>query len=350
MSTIYDHLTLLNDRSKKVYAVTNATVPEEYTMYTNKVTDNKYQYMMQGVTALAMGQIIADGQIPASDAPLQGFNITFNQAIFTHRVRLSQQDMFYLIDAKRPDLLDERVKKLIVNLKNAVINLKNYYAESMLANGASTSFSFSSIGFIALGTTTVTTTGADGVAYWSASHPREDGGTAWSNIIQSSGGTNNPPLSFANILAARVIHAAKKDGRGLPLMGSTLDTVVVVKDSQNDFLATSIAKTLESGKYPSATPGTTGAFVDVNPISSFNVMRLARYDGTALTQVQWLMMDSAKKNDEFGFQYVVSKEMESPEWVCDEIGNKDYVATVEEYCQFGAADLRYWMYSSGLSA
>lgn len=344
MSTTASYSTILDARVKKIYPVVQSTVTEEYSKYSNFVSHQEYQYVMTGVTGLAMGQIIADGQVPASDAPIQGYTKTFTQAIFTNRVRLTKQSYYFLFKSKNGKKIDEKVKAQILNLKNSIVHLKNFYAQSALANGQSTSFAFTPIGGFQ-GSVTVDTTTADGVAYWSAAHTREDGGANWTNIVVS-GVTTNPVFSFASFLAARSLHADKKDGRGLPLM-STLDTFMFLDQSTAYFLAKSIKKTLESGKYPSATPGTTGTFVDGNPTESFEIIPLMRYGSTGVTSVQWFGFDSKMVNDEFGFQYIESMPLEISDLKEDYVGNLDLIMTATLYCQFGANDLRGWMYSQG---
>jgi hypothetical protein len=338
MSTIASFSTILDARVKKIYSVVQASVVEEYDKYSNSVTWNQLQYVMTGVSGLAMGQVIADGQVPASDAPIQGNTKTFTQAIFTNRVRLSKASYYYLFTAKNGAKIDANIKTTVLNLKNSIVNLKNYYAQAILANGASTSFSFTPIGGFQ-GSVTVDTTTADTVALWSASHTREDGGANWSN-------TTTGVFSFANLLAMRSLHSLKKDARGLPLM-STLDTFMFRDASSAFFLASSIKKTLESGKYPGATPGTTGSFVDGNPTASFEIIPLIAYEGLGTSSVQWFGFDSKMVNENFGFQYIESMPLEISDLREDFVGNLDLIMTATLYCQFGAADLRGWYYSTG---
>lgn len=345
MSTIFDYSTILDNRTKVIFPVTAPTVDEEYARYTNKVDYNQLTYTATGVTGLGMGQVIVDGGIPPSDAPIQGFTKSFNQVIFTERARLSQQATYFMFNSKDGAKIDGELKSKILSLKNALTHAKNFYAQSMLAQGASTSFTFAAINTVAVvAGTVVDTTTADGVAYWSASHLREDGGTNWSNVV-----SGNPAFSFANIMAARTQHAAKKDGRGLPLIGSQLDRLVVQFNSAAHFLANSIKATLESGKYPSASPGASGSFVDANPTGSFDIVALAPYGSTApltgTSSTNWFMFDSKQVTKDTGFQYVQAMAMSISDWKIDYVGNMDYVTTATEYCQFGAADLRYWMAS-----
>lgn len=345
MSNIFDYSTILDNRVKVLSPRVSPTVPEEFMQFVNKVDYNQLTYTATGVTGLGMGQVITDGQIPASDAPIQGYTKSFNQVIFTERARLSQQATYYMFNSKDGAKVDSTLKDKILSLKNSITHAKNFYMQSLLAQGASTSFTFAAINTVAVVSgTVVDTTTADGVAYWSASHLREDGGTNWSNVV-----SGNPAFSFANLLAARTQHAAKKDGRGLPLIGSTLDTFVFQINSSAYFLATSINGTIQAGKYPSATPGTSGSFVDANPTSSFKIIGTAVYGSTApltgTSSTNWFAFDSTMINKDTGFQYVQTLPITISDWKIDYVGNMDYVTTATEYCQFGAADLRYWMAS-----
>lgn len=337
MSIVNSYSTILDARMKKIFPVVASSVAEEYLSIANKVNWEQQQYVMTGVTGLSMGQIINDGAVPASDAPIQGYTKTFTQAIFTQRVRLSKMAFYYLFKSKNFAKIDADIKSKVLSLKDSVTHLRNYYAQCLVKGGGaagSTTVAFTPLNGFS-GSVTADCSTADGVKYWSASHTREDGGSNWTNVAAGT-------FSFANLLATRSTHSLKKDGRGLPLM-STLDTLVFIKDSSAHYLAQSIANTLKSGKYPSSTPGTTGTFVDSNPIPAFTIVTLSNYGGNGLVSTDWLAFDSAAKNDNFGFQYVESMPIELTELRNDYVGNNDLVADAIVYCQFGANDLRYWM-------
>lgn len=341
-----DAVSLLDNRKKVIIPQVSPSIVEEYKTYSNAVTNKEYQYTLLGITGMGMGQIIADGQVPASDAPIQGFAKTLTQYIFTERIRLSQQEVYYMIKAGDGAKLDSTIASQVTNIKNSIVHLKNYIAQAMIGNGWSTSVSFTPIG----GTTATTldTTGADGVAFFSASHPREDGGTAWSNVIVS--GSSNPTFSLTSLIAARAQHTLKKDGRGLPLLGSNLGTFMFLKNSTAYTLAQSISKTLAAGKYPSTAPGVSGSFVDANPTDSFEVVGLENYGPLGVSSAMWFGVDKNMMNDKYGLQYVKSMDLTVSPFVVDEIGNMDYISTATEYATFGGADFRYWMASNGLNA
>jgi len=348
-----DAVSLLDNRKKVIIPQVSPSIVEEYKTFSNAVSNKEYQYTLLGITGMGMGQIIADGQVPSSDAPIQGFAKTLTQYIFTERIRLSQQEVYYMIKAGDGAKLDSTIASQVTNIKNSIVHLKNYIAQTMIAGGWSTSVSFTPIGGTVA--TTLDTTGADGVAFFYASHPREDGGTAWSNVIVS--GTNNPTFSLTSLIAARAQHAAKKDGRGLPLLGSQLNTFMFLRNSTAYTLAQSISKTLAAGKYPSALPGgsatvtsSTSSPVDGNPTEGFEVVALENYGGTGVTSAMWFGIDKNMINDKFGLQYVKSMDLTVSPFTVDEVGNMDYVSTATEYATFGGADFRYWQASNGTNA
>lgn len=351
MNPTTNYLTILDNRVKDIFGVTSPTVKEEYMEYSTKVTDKQLLHTLSGITGLAMGEIIADGQVPTSDAPIQGYTKTYTQQVFTKRIRLSKKSMYFLFENGEDAKIKAAVEKQVLDVKNAVTHVKNYLAQSMIYGGSATSFSFTPLG---LGNTVnVDTTGVDGVAAFSASHPREDGGTAWSNIIVS--GTTNPTYSFTALMAARDLNANKKDGRGLPL-NYKLNKLIVLDNSQTHFLAISIQKTLQAGKFPSAalvssvpTLVAPVSFVDAATTESYDILPLMRYGGTGWTSVAWAMFDSAGIDAEHGLLYVESMPLQliTAE---DSIGGLDYVKTAIEYCQFGFGDMRPWEWSSGLNS
>lgn len=352
MNNTTDYLTILDNRVKDIYSVTSSAIENEYSKYSNTIIDKQRLHTLTGITGLSMGEIIADGEVPVSDAPLQGFTKTYTQQIFNKRIRMSKAAMYYLFENGQDAKIKAEVQKEVTGVKNSLMNLKNYLAQAMLFNGTLTSFPFLPIGGSKI--TNTDTTGVDGVAAWSLAHPREDGGPAWSNIIVS--GTNNPTCSFTAILAARGQHANKKDGRGLPLMGSTLDKVICQESSQTHFLLTTIKKTLESGKYPSVALVTGNlslvaptSLVDSAPTSAFEIIPLTTYGAQGITSLTWAMFDSKMLDSSHGLQYIESMS-DVLETANDVLGGKDYIKDITCYCTMGFADMRGWQFSNGTNS
>ena len=351
--------TLLDNRAKKIYPVIAPDAKEEYLTYMNKVDYDQNIYQLTGMTGLGMGQVLADGQTPSIDYPLQGFTKTAAQLTFTHRVRLGMKAAQFLFKevlkegamTSKVGKIDAVVSRQILDLKNAIVHVKNYLAQSMLAQGWATTFTFVPLanGITEYQKTAIDTTTSDGVSFWSFSHVREDAGTAWGNIVISAA-VNNPSFSYAALVAMRGQHVNKKDGRGLPLMGSNIDTLIFQQNSPAFFLATSINATIERGFYPSANAGVSGSYNDAPSTSGFKIIGLAPYGGTAVTSTMWFGLDSQKINDMNGFQYVVTMPASQLPTYQDLIGNLDLVMNMVEFSTFMVADLRYWMASTGLNA
>ena len=351
MNPTTNFLTILDNRVKSIFPVVAPTVAEEFRQYSTPVADKQLLHTIAGVTGLAMGEIIADGQVPTSDAPIQGFNKTYTQQVFTKRIRLSKKSMYFLFENGEDAKIKGAIEKQVMDVKNAITHVKNFLAQSMLYSGTGTSFTFTPLGGLG-NIVSVDTTGVDGVAAFIATHPREDGGASWTNIVNS--GTNNPTFSFTALMAARDLHANKKDGRGLPLSGK-LDKFVCLVNSGTHFLAVSIKKTLESGKFPSATISTTypilvapTSLVDTSATEGYDIVPLMRYGSTGWTSVAWAMFDSSAIDEEHGLLVIESMPLQliTAE---DSIGGLDYVKTAITYLQMGFADMRPWMFSTGLN-
>lgn len=157
------------------------------------------------------------------------------------------------------------------------------------------------------GNYSVTTTGGDATALRSASHTREDGGTAWSNVI-GDGTTSNMNLDYAGMKGAYRVAALVKTPKGKP-MPMMLDRVVVKQGSAAHFRAMEIRGAIKANKIP-------GEFSnDGSAIGDFEVVAtpylLGTGDGTSTTNLSsatnWHMLDSSKISDEFGLQYFESQ-------------------------------------------
>jgi hypothetical protein len=353
MNPTVNYSTILDNRVKDIFAVVAPTVPEEFMQYTTKVDDKQLLHTTEGITGLAMGEIIADGQVPTSDAPIQGFLKTYTQQVFSKRIRLSMKSMYFLFENGQDAKIKSTIENQVLDVKNAIIHTKNYLAQSMVYNGIlGTSFSFTPLGGLG-NTVTVDTTGIDGVAAFSAAHPREDGGASWTSLVTS--GTVNPTFSFTALMAARDIGANKKDGRGLPISYKYTKSLFL-DQSQSYFLAVSINATLKAGKYPSAilsggnvALGTPTSLVDAATTAAFDIVPLMRYGGTGWTSIAWALFDPTAIDANHGLLFIESMPV-TLITAQDAIGGLDYVKTAITYCQFGFADMRPWMVSDGLNS
>lgn len=339
VGTINDYAVIVNNVLKTIAPKVSPTVKEEYLDFMYKVTDNQRIYSDTGVTGLGMAEIIPDGGVGASDAPIQGFSKNYVQMHFTKKVRLTFQSNFFLFESSAAKI-KSTVKSKVLDGKNAITHAKNYLAQSLLAQGFNTSFTWVPINAVGV-STPISTLGADAVEYWSQTHPMEDGGPAWSNVIVD-GATASPQFTYSSLLAARRQQSLKKDGRSLPLM-SQLDTLVVRSGSTSAQYARTIKGTIDKGLAPQQT----NLFNNAPATDSFKIVELSPYENLAMTGLAWGMFDSNMKTEDYGFLYIEALPTRAEPAVVDLLGNQDLVLNFNCLSVMGASDLRGWMWSAG---
>ena len=339
VGTINDYAVIVNNVLKHISPKCSPTVRSEYLDFMYKVDNSERTYTNVGVTGLGMAQIITDGGIGASDAPIQGYSKNFVQMHFTKKVRLTFQTNFFLFESAASKIKGS-VKSKVIEGKNAIEHAKNYLAQSLLSQGFDTSFTWTPIN--AVGTTaTIATIGGDAVEYWSQAHPREDGGTAWTNVIVD-GATSSPQFTYSSLLAARRLHSQKKDGRGNPFI-SELDTLLCRRGSTTAQYAKTIKSTIDKGLAPQQT----NLFNNAPATDTFKIVELSPYQNLALDGLMWGMFDSSLVNEDNGFLYIEALPTRAEPAVVDSLGNQDLVFNFNSLAVFGAADLRIWMWSDG---
>ncbi|MCK5020310.1 MAG: hypothetical protein KAS32_24945 [Candidatus Peribacteraceae bacterium] len=337
--TINDYAVIVNNVLKHIAPKTTPTVRSEYLDFMYKVQNSERTYTDVGVTGLGMAQIISDGGIGASDAPIQGYSKNYVQMHFTKKVRLTFQTNFFLFESAAAKIKGT-VKKKVLEGKNSIEHAKNYLAQSLLAQGFVTSFTWTPINSV--GTSTpVSTVGADAVEYWSQAHPREDGGAAWSNVIVD-GATSSPQFTYSSLLAARRLHSVKKDGRGNPLV-SDLDCLVCRRGSTTAQFAKTIKATIDKGLAPQQT----NLFNNAPATETFKIVELSPYQNLAMDGLMWGMMDTKMMNEDYGFKYIEALPTRAEPAVVDLLGNQDLVLNFNSLAVMGASDLRGWMWSDG---
>ena len=336
--TINDYAVIVNNVLKYIAPKVSPNVKAEYLDFMYKVTDNQRIYSDTGVTGLGMAEIIPDGGVGASDAPIQGFSKNYTQMHFTKKVRLTFQSNFFLFDSAAAKIKGT-VKSKVLEGKNAIEHAKNYLAQSLLSQGFGTSFVFVPINNV--GTPTpISTLGADAVPYWSVIHPLENGGPVWGNVIIDV--VPSPQFTYSSLLAARRQQSLKKDGRGLPFM-STLDTLVCRKGSTTAQFAKTIKGTIDKGLAPQQT----NLFNNAPATDTFKVVELSAYENLGLDGLMWGMFDSSQMNQDYGFLYIEALPTRAEPAVVDLLGNQDLVLNFNCLAVLGASDLRTWMWSDG---
>jgi len=337
--TINDYVTIVNNVVKYVSPKVSPTVKSEYLDFMNKISHDERIYTDIGVTGLGMAEIIPDGGVGTSDAPIQGFTKNYVQMMFTKKVRLTFQTNFFLFESAGAKI-KANVKAKVLEGKNAIEHAKNYLGQSLLAQGFNTAFTWVPINSV--GTPTpISTMGADAVEYWTILHPREDGGPVWSNVVLD-GIVYSPVFSYSALLAARRNHALKKMGRGEPMI-SQLDTLLCRAGSQTAQFAKTIKSTIDKGLAPQQT----ALFNNAPATDTFKVVEVSPYENLGITGLAWGMFDSTMMNQDFGFQYIETLATRAEPAIVDLLGNQDLVMNFNSLATMGASDLRGWMWSAG---
>jgi len=337
--TINDYAIIVNNVLKHIAPKVSPTVKAEYLDWMYKVDNNERIYTDIGVTGLGMAEIIPDGGIGVSDAPIQGFTKNYVQMHFTKKVRLTFQSNFFLFESAAAKI-KATVKSKVLDGKNAIEHAKNYLSQCLLSQGFDTSFTWVPIN--AVGTPTpISTIGADAVEYWTLLHPREDGGPVWSNVVLD-GATYSPQFTYSSLLAARRLQALKKDGRGNPLI-SQLDTLVCRAGSTTAQFAKTIKATIDKGLAPQQT----NLFNNAPATDTFKIVELSPYENLGMGALNWGMMDSKMMTQDYGFLYIEALPTRAEPAVVDLLGNQDLVLNFNSLAVMGASDLRGWVWSAG---
>jgi hypothetical protein len=219
-------------------------------------------------------------------------------------------------------------------LRKSCMRKKEKLCAERLDNGWGASYAHYGQG----GAKTIATVGGDGAAAFTASHTREDGGTAINNIVYD-GTTYNLPFDYAGVKSAYRTAGFWVDPRGNPRPGS-LDKLVCKKNSTVHFKALEILKAIKTGKIPESNDND-GSAVNAFDIIALDYLTNANY---------WYMFDSSRAlSEEEGFQFISSQPI-----TIDPVNvvykTKEIQTSVTEMFDLGHNDVaRCWVGSNGTS-
>ena len=158
-----------------------------YKQYFNVETGVVDYYLKDSsLSGLAYAGRVVENAAIISSSPIQCFDKTYTQVAFG-LVTSFTKAMWYFGIKKR------NLEKVTQELRNACSDLRELRCADRLDNSFSTSYTAADVS----GNYAVSIAGGDSVAMISASHTREDGGTAWSNRV-TDGTTVN--MDWNNIL------------------------------------------------------------------------------------------------------------------------------------------------------
>lgn len=272
------------------------------------------------------GRIVENAAVTAA-SPVQGFDKTYTQIQFGILMSFTKMMWFFGIKKRNLERITDEARK-------ACSDLRELRCADRLDNSFSASYAVSDIS----GNYTAITTGGDALAFISASHTREDGGTAWSNRV-SDGTTVNMDFEYDALKAAHRTAALVTGPQGKPT-NISLDTLVVSKGFSVHNRAVEILGALNKGWIPGSADRDQGA------VANYKIVALP---WITTNTAYWWMFDSSMKNATYGLQYKESQpiELEGPNIVF-KTGEIQYKATM--MFDIGHNDSRGWVGSRNTNA
>lgn len=272
------------------------------------------------------GRIVENAAI-TSASPVQGFDKTYTQVQFGVVLSFTKPMWFFGIKKRNLEQITDEARK-------ACSDLRELRCADRLDQSFLTAYGASDIS----GNYTISTVGGDNLAFISASHTREDGGTAWNNRI-TDGTTVNMDFDYDALKAAHRTAALTTNALGKP-MNINLDTIVCSRGYAVHNRAEEILGALNRGYIPGSADRDQGAVRNYKIVASPWITTNTLY---------WWMFDSSMKNSKYGFQYKESQpiELEGPNIVF-KTGEIQYKATM--MFDIGHNDPRGWVGSTGTNA
>jgi hypothetical protein len=301
--TISQAADLVDVAIQKVWLKGTVEDREFYKKFYNVTTGVTDYYMKDSsLSGLGSASRVVESAVITSEVPVQGYDQTYTQVLYGKLMSFSWH--MWKFGIKKRDLT-----RVVKELKRACITRREELLHEKLDAAGLTSYTTSDDS----GNYSVTTTGGDGLALRSASHTREDGGTAWSNIV-SDGTTSNMNLDYPGLKGLHRVAALVKTPKGKPMVMNP--TRLVVKEgSAAHFRAMEIKGALKSNKIPGEFSNDGAAVGDFELIATPYL--LGTGDGTSTTNLSsatnWHAFDPNYITDEFGLQYFESQPIQLDE-------------------------------------
>lgn len=326
--TLSDAADLIDASIQDIFLKGSERETEQYKEVYNVETGVTDYYLKDSsLSGLSYASRIVENAAITAQSPVQGYDQTYTQVQFGVLMSFTKPMWFFGI--KKRDLTN-----ITQEARKACADKREQLCFDRLENGYNTSYTV----YDDAGNYGVSIAGGDAVAMFSASHTREDGGTAWNNIVYD-GTTYNMDFEYDAIKAAHRTAAIIANPKGKK-MNINLDTLVVSKGYANHFRAIEILGALRKGWQPATAdnegPGIAEYKIVATPWIETNVD-------------YWFMFDSSMKGPKYGLQYKESQpiQLEGPNIVF-RTGEIQYKATT--MFDIGFNDARNWVGSTNLNS
>lgn len=300
-----------------------------YDKYFNIVRDvTDYYEKDSSMSGLGEAARIVENAVITGEAPIQGFDQTYTQVEFGKILSVTKQMWKFGIKKRK-------LEGVVQQLRAACERKRERLCADRLDNGYSTSYTVSDDS----GNFSATISGGNGVALFSASQTREDGGTDNNNII-TDGSTVNMDIDYDAIKALGRTESLVKDPKGNDMDINT-DTLIFKNKSAQYYKAQEIMRTVKNG---GKIPGEIS-----NTAAGIGEMKIIGLPWINTNTAYWFAFDSSMKNDMYGLQYKESQpiSLEGPNIVF-KTGEIQYKSTM--MFDIGFNDYRGWFGSKNTNA
>ena len=300
----------------------------DFAKYYNVETGVKDYYLKDSsLTGLGYAGRITENAAVTAASPVQGFDKTYTQVHFG--ILLSFTEAMWKFGIKKRDL-----QNVTSEARKAVSDKRELLCADRLDNSFSSTYTVQDIS----GNYLATITGGDGGAFVTASHTREDGGTAWGNRV-TDGSTVNMDFEYDALKAAHRTAALITNPQGKPT-NVNLDTFVCFRGSAPHQRAVEVLGALNRGFIPGS------ADRDAGGVPNYKIVALP---WITTNTAYWWMLDSSMVGPRYGLQYKEAQpvSLEGPN-VVFKTGEIQYKAT--SWFDIGHNDARNWVGSQNTNA
>ena len=326
--TLTDAADLIDVSIQDIWLKGSEKESQLFKQYFNVETGVSDYYMKDSsLTGLGYaGRVVENAAVTAA-SPVQGFDKVYTQVQFGILMSFTKMMWFFGIKKRNLERITEEARK-------ACSDLRELRCAERLDNAFGSSYTATDIS----GNYLTTVTGGDGLPFISATHTREDGGTAWSNRV-TDGTTVNMAFEYNALKAAFRTAALVPNPLGKPT-NINLDTLVVARGYSVANRAKEILGAINKGWIPGS------ADRDGSATPAYKIIELPWIQTNTS---YWFMMDSSMKNSTYGLQYKESQgiELEGPN-VVFKTGEIQYKASM--MFDIGHNDSRGWVGSKNTNA
>lgn len=246
-----------------------------YNVSTSASYYNKDSSMIGTDTA----NFIGDNSSVVYDGLLQGYDKTYTTKKFGKGLKISDH-------LWRRGIEFRKITGIVDSLNDSLDDKIEKDAFDPLNNGYSTSY-------VDDDSQTVSTAGGDAVAFFSASHTREDGGTNWNNVVYD-GTTYNMDFEYDALKALRRTASLVLNGRGQQTMFMP-DTLVAKYGSTVQSRYEEMQAAISRNMIPGGNENDGAAKVGLPKLIVTKYLDNDAY---------WFAFDSSFKKDEYGLQWI----------------------------------------------